>query len=282
MKFCFSDTTANRAMMLVAPADVSLQPFTGRITRSTRLHAELIAAMQRHRGKVYLEDSAIAESELTGERHVSPVNLGSWHLLIMGVSGKILGCTRFRRHPNSVSAPELAVSRAPLARCSTWGGSFRASIDSELASARQAGFAYVEVGGWALDHDVRGTADALKTVLATYALGQVQGGAIAISTATKRHGSADILRRLGGRPLEWQGTTIPAYYDESYGCTMEVLRFDSRYPNPRYARMIRDLRSLISRMPIVCPGEESSRWSVLLHNLFNVPAFQTDASAVRV
>src|SRR5215469_2898639 len=103
MKF-FSDTTANRALMLLAPADDCLQPFSGRIARSTRLHAELIAALQRHRGKVYLEDGAIAESELTGDRHISPVDHNSWHLLIMGVSGKILGCTRFRRHPNSVSA----------------------------------------------------------------------------------------------------------------------------------------------------------------------------------
>lgn len=265
--------------MLLAPADGRLQPFTGKITRSTRLHHELIAALQRHRGRVYLEDGAISERELTGERHISPVDLSSWHLLIMGASGKILGCTRFRHLPNSVSAQELTVSRAPVAQCPTWGSAFRASIDSELDSARQAGFAYVEVGGWALDQCVRGTADALKTVLATYALGQIQGGAMGISTATTRYGSAGILRRLGGQPLEWRGTKIPAYYDGSYGCTMEVLRFDSRYPNPRYAPMVRDLRSLIARMHIVSPGEESSRWSMLLHTLFPVPAFQPEVSA---
>ena len=119
-----------------------------------------------------------------------------------------------------------------------WGEGFRASIGAELESARGAGFAYVEVGGWALDPAVRGTSEALKSVLATYALAQLQGGAIGVSTATERNGSARILRRLGGRPLEWAGSEIPPYFDENYGCAMEILRFDSRYPTPRYIPMI--------------------------------------------
>jgi hypothetical protein len=42
------------------------------------------------------------------------------------------------------------------------------------------------------------------------ALAQIQGGPLGITTATERNGSASILRRLGGRPLEWDGAAQPA------------------------------------------------------------------------
>jgi hypothetical protein len=239
-------------LLLLAPAAASLETFTGKVISSEHMHSELLADAQRLRGRVYLDDAAIGASELTSDgRHISALDEHSWHLLTVSASGRAVGCTRFRQYPNTVNAGELCVSKAPLAKSAHWGPRFLASIDSELHSARSAGFPYVEVGGWALDREIRGTSAALNSVLATYAWSQLQGGALGVSTATERNGSAAILRRLGGSPLEHDGAALPAYYDESYKCMMEVLRFDSRNPNRKYAGMIQSLADQLSTGPIV-------------------------------
>jgi hypothetical protein len=253
MFFNNTSLTRNR-LLLVAPAGASFESFNGEITPSDRLHSDLIAEAQRLRGAIYLEDGAILPSDLTADgRHISDLDDESWHLLTITPTGRLVGCTRFRQHANTVRPTELGVSQAPLATCDRWGEGFRASLDSELSTARSAGFSYVEVGGWALDKQVRGTAEALNSVLATFAWSQLQGGALGISTATQRNGSASILRRLGGRSLEWDGAALPPYYDHHYKCMMEVLRFDSRRPNPKYAPMIHSLAAHLATRPVVCP-----------------------------
>ena len=243
-------------MVLVAPADACLEPFSGPVTCSNRFHGQLINEMQRLRGEIYFSDGAIGRSQLTGSgRHVSPSDEESWHLLTVRPDGAVRGCIRFLRHPNTVRCHQLHVNDAPLARSNDWAADFHCSINSELEAARRFNFSYVEIGGWALAPELRATTAALRTVLSTYALAQLQGGALGITTATERNGSASILRRLGGRPLEWDGTPLPPYFDHSYRCGMEVLRFDSRSPNARYAPLVDDLREHLATLPVVCPSE---------------------------
>lgn len=210
--------------------------------------------MQRLRGSIYLEDRAIRESQLNSDgRHVSEWDARSWHLLTMSETNKVLGCLRFVMHANTVKSTDLGISLGSLASCDVWGPSFRASLNAELEMARQAGFPYIEVGGWALARELRGTAQALNCVLATFAWAELQGGAIGISAATERNGSASILRRLGGESLQWAGNAIKPYYDHAYGCVMEVLRFDSRNPCRKYAGAIRDFCSVMATLPVVAP-----------------------------
>lgn len=258
-------------MVLLAPAGACLRPFSGPVTVSDRVHGELVSQMQRLRGEIYLRDGAIQAPQLTLGRHISPSDEESWHLLTVQSDGMIVGCVRFLRHPNTVRCHQLRVSDAPLAHSGDWATGFIASIDSELEAARRVNFSYVEIGGWALAPELRGSAAALHTVLSTYALAQLQGGALGITTATERNGSASILRRLGGRPLEWDGAALPSYYDHSYRCGMEILRFDSRKPSARYAPMVDALRTHIATLPVFCPntapaGEKTARlFSNLMH-----------------
>jgi hypothetical protein len=251
-------------MVLLAPAGACLKPFSGPVTYSDQTHAELVGEMQRLRGEIYVRDGAVDASQLAAGRHVSPCDEESWHLLTMRPGFKIAGCVRFLRHPNTVRCHQLKVSTAPLAHSRDWAADFGRAIDAELEEARRFNFSYVEIGGWALAPDLRGSAEAVQTVLSTYALAQLQGGALGITTATERNGSASILRRLGGRPLEWAGGALPPYYDPAYGCGMEVLRFDSRRPNQRYAAMVSALRRHIASLPVFCPkaapaGEKTAR-----------------------
>jgi hypothetical protein len=69
---------------------------------------------------------------------------------------------------------------------------------------------------------------------------------------------------LGGAPLEADGTPVPTYYDPRYKCEMEILRFDSRHPNPKFSGLIERLREKMSNVQVVAlaaalPAFEASR-----------------------
>ena len=197
--FCRNTCTPrHRSFVLLAPPDEPTTRCSKNITLASDLHSHLLTEVQRLRGRVYLQDGAIKERDLdVRARHIQPADAKSWHLITLGSGGRVIGCTRFRRHSMPVWWGQLAVRQAPIAQSEEWGVRFRVSIEAELAVARRAGFSYVEVGGWALAKEIRGTSMALKTVLAIYAWSQLQGGALGITTATERNESAAILRRLG-------------------------------------------------------------------------------------
>lgn len=273
----FRETWArrHRSFLLLAPGDEPIGPLAGDVTYSQDLHSHLVGEVQRLRGRIYLADGAVTIGDLDPwERHVQNADRTSWHLLTLGSLGRVIGCTRFRRHSTPVWG-QLAVRKAPIAQSDEWGFRFRMAVDAELATARRAGFAYVEVGGWALAREIRGTTMALKTVLATYAWSDLLGGALGITTATQRNDSAAILRRLGGRPLACDGEEVPAYYDDRYGCRMEVLRFDSREPNPRYRAMLDEVREQIATAAVICASRASEdRYSRELPQPF--PIFESE------
>jgi hypothetical protein len=265
--FFFRDAIARkqRSLVLLAPGDEPVDDFRGDLTVSHDLHSHLLAETQRFRGSMYLADGAIQAKDLDPRgRHIQAADSRSWHLLLLSAMGRVVGCTRFRRHAGPVSWGQLAIRQAPIAGSDEWGWRLRASVDAELAAAWRAGFSYVEVGGWALAKEIRGTFMALKSVLATFAWSQLLGGALGITTATERNGSASILRRLGGRRLTCDGVELPPYYDERYRCHMEVLRFDSREPNRRYTSMLDELRDQVAAAPVFCAetprADRHRRW----------------------
>src|SRR5262249_37720941 len=90
----------------------------------------------------------------------------------------------------------------------------------------------------------------LRIILATYGLLELLGGCTGVATATSRHHSSAILRRIGLRGLQWNGVEMPPYYDPQYRCEMEVLSFDSRFPNPRYREWVEQLASGLSEAPV--------------------------------
>jgi hypothetical protein len=44
---------------------------------------------------------------------------------------------------------------------------------------------------------------------------------------------------------------VPSYYDPAYDCEMELLRFDSRRPNPKYAGVIERLRETMADICVI-------------------------------
>jgi hypothetical protein len=230
--------SADRRLVLLAP-DLTVPESLHRVEVDALQHQKLVWEMQRLRGSVYLHDGAVNRSQLTPEGlHRTIEDDKSWHLLMLNQRGDVTGCAWYLEHPNTVQARQLRLRHCPLATAGKWRRKLWKAVESELAIARRERLVYAEVGGWAVAEESRATCEGLVLALAGYSLGRLCGGALGITTATVRHCSSSILRKIGGALLEVDGTIVPPYYDPRYNCEMEILRFDSRKPNAKFAGLI--------------------------------------------
>jgi len=257
-------SVGSRQLLLLAPA--ATYQGCGEGSVETDRHEDLLRRVQRLRGSVYLDDGAIGTKQLTDGRHVDEGDLPSWHLLVVSEADEVLGCVRYRKHQAGVAFSELTAAQSSLVASATWGRRARAAIDEELALSRSLDLPFVEIGGWALDPEIRGTVEALRMVLGIYAISREMGGAIGLATATTRHSSSTILRRIGGHSLMHAGEELPPYTDEHYDCQMELLRFYSWAPNPRYDTWVHEMRAEISSIPVICSaGDPMHRFGGMRH-----------------
>ncbi len=215
--------TPSRRLMLLAPSSARIPTSFNRWHMDGGRHQNLLHEMQRLRGRVYLQDGAIQESNLVDGRHQSHLDDCSWHLLVLNAQNRICGCARFHEHSKSARLHELTAASCALARNPEWSDAYLSALNAEIAFATSLDRPVVELGGWALGEEVRGTTEALRIALGTYAFWQMLGNAVCISTATRRHCASSILRRIGGRALACGDIDLPVYYDPHYDCEMEVL-----------------------------------------------------------
>ena len=252
--------TPSRRFVLLAPRSSRVPASFRRTETNWTRYWNLIHEMQRLRGRIYLQDGAIDESSLVDGRHRSEIDESSWHLLVLNGQDRICGCARFHEHHQPAVLSELNVSRCALSRHPEFAGTLAGALKEDLGFSADLGLPFVELGGWAFAEEIRGTTEALRAALATYAFWQTLGGAICVSTVTHRHCAASILRRVGGRSLIHQGKELKSYYEPYYNCQMEILRFFSWAPNPRYAVWIEQMRAELSGIQIVarCAGDEDA------------------------
>jgi hypothetical protein len=209
--------------------------------------------MQRFRGAMYLRDGAIQKSDLTVDgRHQVEVDDRSWHVLTLDRHNRVCACLRFVDETRATSFDDLLIRRAALADSPELGYRFRSAVEDRMRVARQMGMSFGEVGGWAVAEEHRHTLEPLRIILATYALLELLGGSLGVATATYRHESAPMLRRIGLGGMLSAGEELPMYYDPHYGCQMQVLQFDSRRPNPKYRGWVTELESDLTYARVVC------------------------------
>lgn len=245
-------------VVLLAPFVPEITGCIGTVRTDPDVHGALLADLQRMRGRVYLADGDIKPEQLTADgRHDQEADARSWHIVLKDANGSVAGCARFSPHMEPVCYGNLNAARSELAK--TEGYRLEKAIQAEIRQAEIRNLHYVEVGGWALTPELRCSTAAVTIALTAFALAELLGGCLGITTATKNHGSASILRRLGGRPLEWGGVELPAYFDPQYNCEMEILRFDSTVRNGRYAARISELRAALTKTPMIChqPSRQS-------------------------
>jgi hypothetical protein len=245
-------------LVLLAPKAPVVNGFRNVETNAHR-HRQLVREMQALRGTIYLHDGAIGRDQLSTEGlHETTEDQRSWHLLMLDKNRRVSGCAWYLEHDTSVRVEELRVRHTPLARTSGWREKLWTGVEAEISRARRAGLRYAEVGGWAVSPESRCTSEGLVLALAGYSLGRIRGGCLGITTATVRHCSSSILRRLGGAPLSVHREPVPRYYDPRYDCEMEILRFDSRRPNKKYAGLISLLEQKMANVHVIAQAAEES------------------------
>jgi hypothetical protein len=247
-------SASSRKWVLLSPCNAVVPDSFEWIETDPTRHDRLLAQMQRLRGRVYLEDGAIQSSQLTDGRHRVEADESSWHLLVVDECDQVRGCVRHLAHPENICFSQLQISDSALAASAEWGEKLHAAVECELSLSRRMDLPCVEIGGWALEAGVRGTSEAVRMALAMYSLSRELGGAVGISTATRRHCSASILRRLGGRSLECEGLELPPYEDPQFKCEMELLRFYSWAPNPRYTMWIEQITEELRTVSVLTAG----------------------------
>ena len=242
-------------MILLAPKVAeSLANFSSIQTDPVR-HRLLLGQAQRLRGRIYHEDGAIGLHHLTQDgRFVHDKDEESWQFLIMNATNRVSGCIRYVPQEHHVSFSQLGVAHSALAHSPGWGIRLRQAVEAKREEAQKRGYGYAEVGGWALIQELRHSWEALRITLNVYGLMKLLGGALAVTTATIRHRSATILRKLGGHGLLSDGVELPSYYDPQYECQMEILGFDSDNPNPKYLEWIHECQRKLRNLTVICPG----------------------------
>lgn len=247
--------SVEKRLVLVAPPDISLPGCFTNVTADRARHKKLVREMQRLRGSVYLQDGAVRRDQLTPDGlHRTPEDDRSWHLLMLNARGEVSSCAWYMEHDETAQFENLRVRNCALARADGWRDKLWAAVESELQRARQDGLRYAEVGGWAVAKASRCTSEGLLLALAAYSLGRTMGGALGLTTATVRHSSSTILRRLGGSALVSGDSIVPAYFDPKYGCDMELLRFDSRRPSAKYGNLIELLGNKLTSVSVIAAG----------------------------
>jgi hypothetical protein len=247
--------TCRRRYALLAPEAAETRCFH-KVSTDCKRHDKMLAEAQKLRGKSYYEMGALDGSQLTADgRHVSDADHRSWHLLTLDDQGDVAACLRYLAHPVTVSFPELTIAHSALAASAQWGHHLRYAVAREISCARSLGFSYVEMGGWAITEALRCTTEALRMVVTAYALAQLWGGALGITTASLRSCSASILRRIGGRKLAVDGVELPAYFDAQYKSTeIEILRFDSSSLNVRYRKWMEQSMAHLRDVAVIQAG----------------------------
>ncbi|HEX3683174.1 MAG TPA: hypothetical protein VHU83_11615 [Bryobacteraceae bacterium] len=268
---------------ILAPPITDLSIWMGGVSSNERRYTHLLRSAQQLRARCYLVDGAIRpEQVLADGRFVMPDDEQSWHFLVLTNDDRVVGCVRYSLFdPQTVSFRDLRISELVRFADKNWSRKLIAAVQADLMLAHLRGSFYAELGGWAIAKEYRGTKLALETVLASFAWGAlVRGGCICSCTATVRHGSASILRRIGGRPIGTEESTLPSYWDPRYACEMEALRFDSREVEPRYRQLVLEMQSRLQGRAVLQADNAANeaQFQASLANLHN--ALQARGGAV--
>jgi hypothetical protein len=244
--------SASERIVFLAPSTDAVSDVFPNATVDAGRYGRLLAEMQRFRGAIYVKDGALQPHQLTADgRHKTEEDDASWHMLLLDEDQRVGACAMYLEHDPAVAFDELRVRHCALAQDRALRPRLINAVQSELERAQAENLRYVELGGWAVSEQTRGTAASIALALSVYGFSRRDAGALGMTTATFRHCSATILKRLGGSRFEVDGQPLEPYFDPRYRCLMELLRFDSRKPNPKYLSLIDQVRDTLHRINVI-------------------------------
>jgi len=244
--------SVEQRLVLLAPPQAVIPDGFRNVAEDTHGRARWIHEMQAVRGSIYLHEGNVLRDQLEPDgRHHTAEDEQSWHLLMTDSEGRVSSCAWYLEHDEPESIHQLRIRHCPLVHDEEWSERLHGAVRHDITHARNAGLRYSEVGGWAVSAARRCTSEGLVLALAAYGLSRLLGGCIGITTANVTHSSSSILRRIGGSYLEFDGLPMPAYFDHRYNTHIELLRFDSRHPNPKYLGLIDLLKDQLSHVRVI-------------------------------
>ena len=245
----------NYRLQLLAPPDHHPSNVFSGANIDAKMHSRQLNSLQSLRGRIYLQERAIQPWELDAAgRFQMPGDEQGWHFLLIDNEQQVIGCIRYLVHPGTVPFDNLYIGHSSMALNAEWHDKVQEAVEADLKLVREQNLSYIEIGGWAVDEAWRGTSAALEILLASYALGRLWGGCLGSCTATVRHASSSMLRRIGGSRFRVNGVDLPSYEDPGYGCAMELLRFDSRAPSLRFLPLIERVEAKLASIVAIVPG----------------------------
>src|SRR5262245_29480124 len=221
-------------------------PVDGETFSSFVEHAAAISEIQRFRARVYVAHGALPASALDGRgRHFQWFDFENHHLCLRNGAGQIRGCLRLRLHNRGVKLHDLRIHelirRLPMPLAETCNRAVVALLERSCSE----GLRFGDVGGWAVDEELRQSRVSVLLPVACWVVYPILHHVLAVASATTRHQSSEILKRIGGFALRYGSEELPQFVDDFHGCEMELLGFDSRSPQPRYERTVADLKAYL-------------------------------------
>lgn len=273
MRLSPGSSSCGRALLLLAPLGKETTCFVD-VIGDREVYGSVLAEMQRFRGQVYVSEGNLDPSDLTADgRHLQPADQESWHLLTLDDHGAVAACGRVLIHRPGAPFTDLLVSHSALAHSDGWGYLLQQAVEEQAQLTRLQGMHFAEIGGWAVARHLRCTTEAVRLVLAGFALGQILGGVTGISTANTGHHSSSILRRIGGTPLSIGQIAFPSFYEPQYRAELEILCMDSFRLNRPYDRYVQDClaeletATVIASVPAVRPFRQNYMEDVRIRTL---------------
>ena len=88
-------SSSHQQLIVLAPQGSHIPSRFRNVVVDPQRHADILADMQRMRGRIYLDDGAVARWKLdTDHRHSTPADHESWHLVTLDDQGSVSGCVR--------------------------------------------------------------------------------------------------------------------------------------------------------------------------------------------
>jgi hypothetical protein len=246
-------------LTVVAPSVAHVPEWLSNALVNDAMYQNMIDEIQRFRGNVYVHDKAIPASSLDKEgRHYSDYDYQAWHIIFRDRREDLCGAIRVGLVScTDTDVEDLQVLRFLAKMPDDQRTPLEAAVRGFLGNCRLLQPSICEPGAWAVAEDVRKGRLAPVLAASIWSLLRVVGGASGVATATTRHGSADILKKMGGFDLILNGVPLVPFYDSYHACYMELVGFDSSYLNPRLEATVTEVQEYMGLLPIITRGASS-------------------------
>ncbi|MEY4530425.1 MAG: hypothetical protein RLZZ156_1146 [Deinococcota bacterium] len=231
--------------LLLAPANARIPKVFSRVEENVQAHETWRTKLQQLRGKVFLEDGAIKESHLDEQgRHISKLDINSWHFLVMSPEEQIRGVMRTQIWYYDDRLPELCELNlyGLLERMQDLElrQKFTTALNNTMHQPND-NTCFMEVSALAVDAASQGFTIGSMLGISGYSIGNIVDAYVAFGAGTDRHHTARFYHKLGGisfRDSSNPEVVLPPFFDTGYNCQMDIMAFFKDQPTPAIKEMI--------------------------------------------